>query len=253
MNVMINAAHIELRRLVRSGLLMGLLVTFGFFGLSGPALAVFMPQILQAASGTEQITITVAEATSADAIALFNQSAMQLGLIFAVAVAITSLHWDSRPGSSIFYRSRLHGLAQLIFPRLLIVAIAVLVSYLFALVIAAVLAAAVVGPVDGAMIARVGASSSVFIVMALCLGFLVMTITRRTATSVAVATILVLVLPLLSSVPTIAEWVPTTLLSAAELSGTALIAPLVTAIVVSVGCLGAATAIANSQQLRRDS
>ena len=122
MTLILASARVETRRLIRSGALIGLLAVFAFFGLSGPALALYMPELLAAAAGTEQLTIEAADATPMDGIALFNQSAMQLGLILAVALAITSMSWDTRPGSSIFYRTRVRHLAPLMLPRLAAVA-----------------------------------------------------------------------------------------------------------------------------------
>ena len=109
---------VELRRLARSGLGLGVLVAFAFFGLSSPALAIYMPEILGAAASSDQLTISASQATPADAVSLFNQSAMQLGLIVTVAVAITSVGWDTRPGSSIFYRTRVRRLSTVLLPRL---------------------------------------------------------------------------------------------------------------------------------------
>ena len=90
MTVALVAARIEMRRLSRSGLLIGLVLVFAFFGLSGPVLAAHLPEMLRAAVGTEQLTISASRATPEDGIALFTQSAMQLGLVFAVATAVTS-------------------------------------------------------------------------------------------------------------------------------------------------------------------
>ena len=90
-----SSLKVELRRLTRSGLGLGVLVAFAFFGLSSPVLSIYMPEILGAAASTDQLAISASQATPADAISLFNQSAMQLGLIVTVAVAITSIGWDA--------------------------------------------------------------------------------------------------------------------------------------------------------------
>lgn len=252
MSLILASARVETRRLTRSGLLIGLLAVFAFFGLSGPALALYMPEILGAAAGTEQLTIEATDATPEDGIALFNQSAMQLGLIFAVAVAITSLSWDARPGSSIFYRTRVRHLARLTVPRLAIGWIAVIISYTVALLLAAGLTAMFLGPIETSLIVTVGIASAVYLVMAMSIGYLIMTLTRRTAAAIAAATVLMLMLPLLSSIEALASWVPTALLAAPGVRLTDLAAPLLSAVVVSVGCVLAAGLVANRQSLRRD-
>jgi len=47
---------VELRRLTRSGLGLGVLMAFAFFGLSSPVLAIYMPEILGAAASSESGT-----------------------------------------------------------------------------------------------------------------------------------------------------------------------------------------------------
>ncbi|SJN25608.1 membrane protein, putative [Microbacterium esteraromaticum] len=252
MNLVLASASVELRRLTRSGLLIGLLAVFAFFGLSGPALALYMPEILGAAAGTEQLTIEAADATPKDGLALFNQSAMQLGLILAVAVAITSLTWDARPGSSIFYRTRVRHLARLTVPRLAIGWIAVIASYTVALLLAAGLTALFIGQIETGLLVTVGIASAVYLVMAMSIGYLIMALTRRTAAAIATATVLMLMLPLLSSIDAHAIWIPTTLLAASELGLTDLAAPLLSAVIVTAGCIFTAGYVTRRKILRRD-
>lgn len=253
MTLILASARVETRRPIRSGALIGLLAVFAFFGLSGPALALYMPELLAAAAGTEQLTIEAADATPMDGIALFNQSAMQLGLILAVALAITSMSWDTRPGSSIFYRTRVRHLAPLLMlPRLVINWIAAVGSYAGALLLAAALTTVFLGPIDSGLIITIGVASALYLVMAMSIGYLIMALTRRTAPAIAAATLLMLVLPLLSSVDALATWAPTTLLTASGVGLADLAAPLLSAAAVSVGCVITAGLISNRQSLRRD-
>lgn len=252
MTLILASARVETRRLIRSGALIGLVAVFAFFGLSGPALALYMPELLAAAAGTEQLTIEAADAAPVDGIALFNQSAMQLGLILAVAVAITSMSWDTRPGSSIFYRTRVRRLAPLTLPRLVINWIVAVGSYAGALLLAAALTTVFLGPIESGLIITVGVASALYLVMAMSIGYLIMALTRRTAPAITAATVLMLVLPLLSSVDALATWAPTTLLTAAGVGLADLAAPLLSAAAVSAGCVIGAGLISNRHSLRRD-
>lgn len=246
------ALRLEMLRLTRSGTLVGLAVAFAFFGVSGPAIALFMPQILGAATASGQLTIEAAEATPEAAITLFTQSAMQLGLIFAVAVAVTALSWDTRPGSAVFYRTRLQHLGALTLPRLAVDCLAAVTAYALGLVLAVSLTTLSIGPVSAAFGLRIGVASALYLVMCMSIGHLVMTLTRRTAAAIALSTALVLVLPLLSQLPWIGAVAPTTLLAASELSTAALRGPAALAVIVTAGCVGAATLLARGQALRRD-
>lgn len=252
MTLLLISAQVEMRRLSRSGLLIGVLVVFGFFGLAGPALALSMPEILKAAAGTEQLRIEAAEATPADGIALFNQSAMQLGLILAVVMAITSLGWDARPGSSIFYRTRVGNLASLSVPRLAVCCLAVISSYFVALLLAVGLTTVFIGELPPSLVGAVGLSSALYLVMAMSIGFLIMALVRRTAAAIAATTVLMLVLPLLNSIRAFGPWVPTTLLTASGADFVDLALPMLSAIAVSAVCVVVAGFAANRQSLRRD-
>lgn len=249
MSIALAAARLEARRLARSGLLAGLLLASAFFGLSGPALALSLPEVLAAAGGSDQLTVEAAPATPAAGIALFQQSAMQLGLILAVVVAITGLSWDARPGSSVFYRTRVSRIELLVLPRAIVGWIAAAVSHALGLVLAALLTAVLIGPVDVDALVRVGVASTGYLAMAMALGVLVMAATRRTATAIAVSTVLVLILPALGAVDAIAGWSPTSLLSAPD---GALAGPMAAAISVAVAALVGSAALARRQELRRD-
>ncbi|WP_271984099.1 hypothetical protein [Pseudoclavibacter terrae] len=242
------SANTEIRRLTRSGLLLGLIVAFMFFGLSAPVLATHMQEIFSAAANTEQISMTASAATPADGIALYNQSAMQLGLILSVATAITSLTWDTRPGSSIFYRTRVRTLSYLTVPRLGVDGLAAVASYTLGLACAGIVTTAVIGPLSPTLIATVWVSSSLYLAMAMSIGYLLMTVFRRTAATLAVSVVLLLALPLLNQVGATASWTPTALLAQTELTTP----PLLVTGTVIIGCVLVAERIARQQTLRRD-
>lgn len=248
MRMLLVSSRVEILRLKRSGLFAGLLAVFAFFGLSGPGLALYMPEILGAAAASDQLTIQATAARPEDGIALFNQSAMQLGLILAVAVAITSLGWDTRAGSSIFYRTRVKQLSALTLPRLMVGWGTVITTYTVGFVLAVAMTVLFIGEVTMSVTASVWASSIVYLVMAMSIGYLIMAATRRTSAAIASATVLMLVLPMLSQFEALSSWVPTTLLAGAETT----VMPFLSAVAVTVLCVATASLIASKQVLRRD-
>ncbi len=254
MTACLTSARVEIRRLTRSGLLIGLLAAFAFFGLSGPALALSMPEILGSAANTDQLTIHAAPATPDDGITLFNQSAMQLGLILAVAVAVTSMAWDARTGSSIYYRTRVAHLSTVTIPRLAVTWIAAIVAYALGLLLAVVMTNLTIGRISSDMVVGVWAGSTIYLVMTMAIGFLVMSLARRTAPAiaVAVATILALVLPLLSQFPALSAWTPTMLLTGSTDGVQHLGLPILSALIVTALCVVGATLITANHSLRRD-
>ena len=239
---------VELRRLARSGLGLGVLVAFAFFGLSSPALAIYMPEILGAAASSDQLTISASQATPADAISLFNQSAMQLGLIVTVAVAITSVGWDTRPGSSIFYRTRVRRLSTVLLPRLAVDWLIAWATYSCGLLLTVVVTAGAIGRPPFAMVVRTWAACGLYIVMAMSIGHLLAAGLRRTTTAIALTTLLVLVLPVMNQVPGMSRRLPTALLLP---TGPHAI-PVIAALIVIALCCTGSVLIAGRQTLRRD-
>ncbi|MEV8253080.1 hypothetical protein AB0O95_03845 [Rhodoglobus sp. NPDC076762] len=207
-----------------------------------------MPEILGAAAASDQLTIQAAAARPEDGIALFNQSAMQLGLIFAVAVAITSLGWDTRAGSSIFYRTRVTQLSALTLPRLLVGWCAVSITYTIGFALAVAMTVLFIGGVSMSAIIGVWASAIVYLIMAMSIGYLIMAASRRTAAAIAAATVLLLVLPILSQFEALSSWAPIALLGGTVVG----VMPFLSSVVVTTLCVAAASLIASKQTLRRD-
>lgn len=252
MNLVLTSAHVEFRRLTRTGLLAGLVAVFAFFGLSSPALALLLPDLLRSAASTEQLTVHAATATPSDALALYTQSAMQLGLVLAAAVAVTALGWDARPGSSVFYRTRSHSLVALVVPRVLVGWLVVAVCHLAALTVAAVTTAVVIAPIEFQETARVGVATSAYLIMAMAVGHMVMAALRRTAAALATTTLLMLVLPLINSLPGAVAWAPTALLAASRASPGDLVVPFLTTIATTVACILVAARVTARRPIRRD-
>lgn len=239
---------VELRRLARGGLGLGVLLTFTFLGLSAPVLALYMPEILGASTNTDQLTIAASQATPASAVSLFNQSAMQLGLIVTVAVSITSLGWDTRPGSSIFYRTRVPRPSTVMLPRLAVDWLAALGSYSWGLLLAIAVTTAAIGHPPAETVVRTWVTCGLYIVMAMSIGYVLAASLRRTVAAVAVTTILVLVLPVMNQVPLFSHWTPTALLlPTGPMKG-----PMVAASVIIALCAVGGILIAGRQELRRD-
>ena len=243
---------VEARRLKRSGLLLALIASFAFFGLSGPVLALFMPQILGAANENGQLTIEAATPTPDSALMMFSQSAMQLGLIFAVAIAVTSMNWDARPGSSIFYRTRNKSLALVLLPRLALDAVAVVAAYAVGALCTAVLSAFTIGRIPADHVLRMTLAAALYLVMCMSIGLLIMSASRRTAAAIALSTVLALVLPLAGFLPGAAAHVPSVLVNGASLDWAALLVPAIVAVAVTALCLVGAVRIASTRSLRRD-
>lgn len=120
--------RLEWLRLWRTGRAAALAGLFTVFGLLGPVTARYLPELVGETGG--DITIIVPPPTPADGIADYLQNAQQLGVAVVVIVAASALAFDSRPGLSAFYRTRVSHPRVLLLPRYLVVTAAAVLAFL---------------------------------------------------------------------------------------------------------------------------
>ncbi len=100
---------------------------FVFFGLLGPVTATYLPDIV--ANTQSGMTIIVPPPQPRDGIINYVSQASQIGIIVPVAIAAGAMSLASRPGLSIFLRSRVGSMWQLIRPRVVVVSAGGIAAY----------------------------------------------------------------------------------------------------------------------------
>ena len=154
----------------------------------------------------------------------------------------------SRPGSSIFYRTRVRRLSTVLLPRLAVDWLVAWATYSCGLLLTVVVTSGAIGHPPVAMVVRTWVASSLYVVMAMSIGHLLAAGLRRTTTAVALTTLLVLVLPVMNQVPGMSRQLPTALLLPTGLHAM----PVIAALVVIALCTVGSVLIARRQTLRRD-
>lgn len=122
-----NLWRLEWLRLLRTKRLVGVFAAYLFCGLTGPLLTKYQEQILKQLGGGMKIEfppVTVAALVDA-----YVKNAAQIGLIVAVATSAGALAIDAKPEWSVFLRTRVAGVRELIVPRFAVSALAVAAAF----------------------------------------------------------------------------------------------------------------------------
>ncbi len=206
--------RLEWLRLTRSHRLVALLAVYLFFGLTGPVVAHYLPEILQRFGG--DIVIQLPEVTPADGMTQYTANANQIGLLVAVILVAGALVMDAMPEMSIFLRTRVPSTWRLLSPRLGTSAAAVAAAFLLGLAGAWYETVVLIGPLPAAAVV-IGAGC-----MLVYLGFVVALVAAVGAAigavvaTAAIVVVALLVLPIVGVIETVGRWLPSHLVGALD-------------------------------------
>jgi ABC-2 type transport system permease protein len=235
--------RLEVIRLWRTRRLIALAATFLILGFGEPVLTYYLPDIINNANGNG-VEISVPEQTAADSMAGFADNAGQLGTLIVVIVAAANLAIDANPGLAAFYRTRIHEPSKLVLPRYAVVTVATVATLILGTLAAwyetVILFSSV--PVDRLL------GGLAFEALWFCLVTSIVTffasVIRGVLGVVGASIGLLLGLALLGNLPSISDWLPTSLSgSSADLiqhAGGDLWKSAIVASVVAVAALGLA-------------
>ena len=119
--------RLERLRLIRTYRWLALFGVYVVFGLLGPVMAAYLPDILGRVQS--DMTIIVPPPQPRDGLVNYVDQVTQTGVIVVVAVAVGALAFDAHPGISTFLRTRSTSVWSLLRPRIgVILAAAVLAT-----------------------------------------------------------------------------------------------------------------------------
>lgn len=204
--------RVEILRVVRTRRLLALLVLYSFLGASGPLVVTYAQQLFDRLSNSATVRITVVQARPADGILSYYKSAMQLGLVACIVVAGLAMSLDARTGLSVYYRTRAQVPAILL-PRLVVSAASACVAYTVGLLVAWYETAVLLGPPDTASVVGTWGLGLTYTAFAVSLTLLCSALFRSSLGAVGATIVVVLLLPILGSLPRISGYLPSRLLT----------------------------------------
>lgn len=201
--------RLELLRLLRTRRWLALLSVYVFFGIIGPLSARYLREIIDFAGGTEGMTIELAPPVPAEGMAQYAANATQIGTLVALVVAAGALAFDAIPEMGIFLRTRVPGVRQILTPRLVVTAVAVVSSFVAGALVAWYETWALLGPVAAGDVILGTALGALFLCFVVALVAAMTGLTRSVLSTVLASVVVLLAMPILGVVRNLARWLPT--------------------------------------------
>lgn len=204
--------RLEWYRLLRTRRLGVLVGVFVFFGFLGPLSAYYIDEIVNRFGGGVQIESP--PPTVEAAIAQYTASVSQLGLLVVLIAAAGALNVHQQSGLAFFLRTRVPDGRRLLLPRFVVPSAAAAGAFTVGALAAWYETAVLIGtPSMGGMLAGI-VLTSIYFVFAVATVALAASVAPSTITAVALATGVLLALPVLGVVDAVADWLPSRLLGA---------------------------------------
>jgi putative cofactor-binding repeat protein len=205
--------RLELLRLFRTLRWAGLLASYLVFGVLGPIITRYQEVIFRNVGGG--VTIESPSPTPGLAITAYLGNASQIGLIVTIFIAAGSLAFDARPEWASFLRTRTRTLADVVVPKVVVMAAAAGASFALGAVAAWVGTAILIDDVPtGAMLGGI-AGWAIYLAFAVSVVALAAGVSRSVVGTAGLTVVALLLLPIAADVfPAIRPWSPSTLVGA---------------------------------------
>jgi ABC-2 type transport system permease protein len=246
-----NSWRLEWLRLIRTPRWIALLGVYVVFGLLGPVLAKYLPDIVEHVQS--DMTIVVPPPQPKDGIVNYLNQVGQTGLIVVVAIAASALAFDARRGLSTFLRSRASSVWELVKPRVVVTAVAVVLAYTLGTLAAWYETALLLGPLPvGAVLAGL-LCEGLYLVFAVAVVAAAASVARKIVGIVGIALTALILLSVAGTLGVLHDWLPSTLAGApVELLTTTELIDYLPAMAVTVGAVVALIAVAVVGLRRRE-
>jgi ABC-2 type transport system permease protein len=206
--------RLEWLRLVRTKRIVGLVGVYVFFGFLGPLSARYMEQILENFGGGVQIVVP--EPVAADGITAYVGNAAQIGLLVSVGIAASALAFDAKPQMGIFLRTRVSHVREIITPRFVVMAAAVVGAFVLGSATALYESVVLMGALPAGGWALGTLLGSLYLVFAVAVVAAVAARANSVLVTVMVTVGVLLALPIVGIAPDIGEWLPSHLVGAID-------------------------------------
>lgn len=207
-----NLWRLEWLRLFRTPRALSLGAVYLAIGLIEPVATKYASTLL--AHAGRGAVIRLPKPTPADALGSYVGEATLVGLIVLVAVAASALGFDSSPGLSAFFRTRVRNMWQLVAPRFAAYAAAGALAYLLGTLAAWYETRLLIGSLSAAGLFAGVLCAVVYLAFAVALTAFATSLARNTVASAGITLAILLGLPLLADVHVISNWVPSALVGA---------------------------------------
>ncbi|MDA0181589.1 hypothetical protein OJ997_14890 [Solirubrobacter phytolaccae] len=207
--------RLELLRLTRTRRGLALFTVYLLFGFIGPLTARYLNDLLElAGDDLEGATIELPDAVPHDGMAQYVANAMQVGLVVTVVVAAGSLALDAIPEMGAFLRTRVRSVWRLLLPRLVVTFGAIGLAFTLGALAAWYETWALLGGLRAGDVLPGIALGLLFLAYVVATTAAAAQWTKGVLSTVMVALLSLLVLPVVGAVDVIGQWLPSSLATA---------------------------------------
>jgi len=206
----VNLWRLEWVRLTRTGRVFILLAVFFSFGVIGPLLIRYLPEILDAAGSGEAFGV-LPPVTPEFAMSSFLGNAIQIGVLAVAFVAAAALAIDAKPEISVFFRSR-STIPAIVAPRFTIIAVATVFAFAVGVATAVVTSGTLIGwPKAGSTV--VGSSLvALYLVFVVAVTALFGSLVRKIPATALLTLGSLILLSIIGLLEPLAPWLPSYLI-----------------------------------------
>jgi ABC-2 type transport system permease protein len=208
----VNLWRLEWLRLIRTPRALSLGAVFLVIGLIEPAVTKYESQIFRHVGNG--VKISAPPPTPADGLNGYVSQVTLVGLVLVVVLAAGAFSFDASPGLATFLRTRVSSTWQLITPRFTAYAAAAAVAYLIGTVAAWYETAQLIGSLPAAGVLGGVLCATVYLAFAVAVTALTASMMRGTIATAGLAFVVLLALPIAGTIRSVAQWLPSALVSA---------------------------------------
>jgi len=205
LGVLVRKEMLEAWRTYRLPVVAGL---FLFVGLSSPLLARYLPEILKAAGGDQFGELQLPVPTAADAVAQLWKNLAQFGAFAAIILAMGSVAGETDRGTAAFVLSKTASRGGFLGAKVLAIAAVLGIGTILAVAVGWIYTAILFAPPSVVGWVGLGALAWLGLGAWAAITFLASTVTRSTAAAAGIGIMALLILSIVSAVPSVAPVTP---------------------------------------------
>ncbi len=207
-----NLWRLEWLRLIRTPRALALGAVFVAIGLIEPVVVRYESTLL--AHVGNGVQVSGPPPTPADGLNGYVSEVAFVGLILVVILSASAFSFDARPGLSTFLRTRVSSTWQLVRPRFVVSAAGATVAYVLGTVAAWIQIRSLLGSLPASGLLGGTLCGIVYLTFAIAVTAMAASIARGTLATAGIAFGVLLALPILGTIGTIASWLPSALVTA---------------------------------------
>ncbi|HUA39962.1 MAG TPA: hypothetical protein VMA32_00215 [Streptosporangiaceae bacterium] len=204
--------RLEWLRMVRTPRALALGAVFVAVGLIEPVVTRYESTLF--AHVGNGVRISAPPPTPADGLSGYVSEIGFVGLILVVILTASAFSFDARPGLATFLRTRISSTWQLVMPRFVACSAGATVAYVLGTIAAWFQIRSLLGSLPAAGLLAGMLCGTVYVTFAVAVTALAASIGRGTLATAGIAFGVLLALPILGTIDTIANWLPSALVNA---------------------------------------